>query len=117
MQQTLEPPRVSTRFHAHTCAEILLLSFPVELLGLLAMRQAPFAQLSCLCIHERNLLEARMIVTPYNQHVRLLSSEPFGCLRFQSLLGPGADIVYGIITLIVRTARCELNRKESEFEC
>jgi hypothetical protein len=27
---------------------------------------------------ERNLLEARMIVTPYNQHVRLLSSEPFG---------------------------------------
>jgi hypothetical protein len=25
-----------------------------------------------------NLLEARMIVTTYNQHVRLLSSEPFG---------------------------------------
>jgi hypothetical protein len=24
------------------------------------------------------LLEARMIVTTYNQHVRLLSSEPFG---------------------------------------
>jgi hypothetical protein len=24
----------------------------------------------------------------YNQHVRLLSSEPFGCLRLQSLLGP-----------------------------
>src|SRR5690242_10782303 len=31
-----------------------------------------------------------MIVTTYNQHVRLLSSEPFGCLRFQSLLGPGS---------------------------
>ena len=28
--------------------------------------------------HKRNLLEARMIVTTYNQHVRLLSSEPFG---------------------------------------
>src|SRR5579864_3022499 len=28
--------------------------------------------------YPRNLLEARMIITTYNQHVRLLSSEPFG---------------------------------------
>src|SRR5579859_6883047 len=42
------------------------------------MTEPPFAQLPGVCVHESNLLEARMIVTTYNQHVRLLSSEPFG---------------------------------------
>jgi len=41
-----------------------------------------------------------MIVATYNQHVRLLSSEPFGGWRFQSLLGPRSRHCYGIITLI-----------------
>src|SRR3954462_13060020 len=42
------------------------------------MRQASFAQFTCVSIDASNLLEARMIITSYNQHVRLLSSEPFG---------------------------------------
>src|SRR5579862_1126274 len=42
------------------------------------MRQPMFAQFPGIGIDARNLLEARMIITPYNQHVRLLSSEPFG---------------------------------------
>src|SRR4051794_32608540 len=42
------------------------------------MRQASFAQFTCVSIDVSNLLEARMIITSYNQHVRLLSSEPFG---------------------------------------
>src|ERR1051326_4846496 len=42
------------------------------------MRQPSFAALPCFLVHKGNLLEARMIVTTYNQHVRLLSSEPFG---------------------------------------
>src|ERR1700757_295891 len=42
------------------------------------MPQAPFAQFPRACIDESNLLKARMIIAPYNQHVRLLSSEPFG---------------------------------------
>src|SRR5579864_3562094 len=42
------------------------------------MTEPPFAQFPGVCVHESNLLEARMIVTTYNQHVRLLSSEPFG---------------------------------------
>src|SRR5690348_395404 len=42
------------------------------------MRQAAFPQFTRVCIDERNLLKARMIITTYNQHVRLLSSEPFG---------------------------------------
>jgi hypothetical protein len=49
-----------------------------ELVGFFAMQQTSFAQFTGFRIHEGNLLEARMIVTPYNQHVRLLSSEPFG---------------------------------------
>jgi len=51
------------------------------------MNQASFPEFTGFGIDKRNLLEARMIITAYNQHVRLLSSEPFGCLRFQSLLG------------------------------
>src|SRR3954451_13013891 len=65
------------------------------------MRQAPFAQFTCVGIDVSNLLEARMIITTYNQHVRLLSSEPFGWLVCASKVfsGLGADIVYGIIAL------------------
>ena len=40
--------------------------------------QASFPELTAFGIYVCNLLEARMIVTTYNQHVRLLSSEPFG---------------------------------------
>src|ERR1700747_2354264 len=80
MQQTLEPARVSARLDAHSCGYILLLQLPVKLLGLLAMCQASFAQFPRVGIDASNLLEARMIVTTYNQHVRLLSSEPFGWL-------------------------------------
>ena len=36
------------------------------------------SQFSRVCIDQRNLLEARMVITTYNQHVRLLSYEPFG---------------------------------------
>src|SRR5689334_3795824 len=37
-----------------------------------------FAQFPRVGIHASNLLKARMIITTYNEHVRLLSSEPFG---------------------------------------
>src|SRR3954447_20957203 len=76
-----------------------LAEFPVKLLGFFPVSQPPFAALPGFCVHKSNLLEARMIVTTYNQHVRLLSSEPFVGLRLQSLLGPGSRHCYGIITL------------------
>src|SRR5205807_3646308 len=70
----------------------------VELLRFFAMSQTSFAALTVFCIHPRNLLEARMIITTYNQHVRLLSSEPFGWFAPpKSTRATGADIVYGII--------------------
>jgi len=49
------------------------------------------------CVHQCNLLEARMIVTIYNQQARLPPSPLVG-LRLQSLLGPGRRHCYGIIT-------------------
>src|SRR5215467_4761714 len=75
------PPRTSASvrgLHPHSHREVSLLQYSIEGFGLLAMCQAVFAQFTCIGIDARNLLEARMVITPYNQHVRLLSSEPFG---------------------------------------
>src|SRR5207248_2936145 len=49
----------------------------VELLGLFLVSQAGFAEFASIGVHIGNLLEARVIVTTYNDHVRLLSPEPF----------------------------------------
>src|SRR5215469_5956900 len=56
-----------------------LFQFPVKLLRLFPMSESLFAQFTCVRVDKRDLLHARMIVTNYNQHVRLLFSEPFGC--------------------------------------
>jgi hypothetical protein len=50
----------------------------VKLLGFFAVTQPPFAALPGFCVYKCNLLKARMIVTTYNQHIGLLSPEPFG---------------------------------------
>src|SRR3984957_19422332 len=76
VQQSLKPACVPAGLHPH--AHTPLFQPPVKLLGLVKVSQPPFATLTCFRIHKCNLLEARMIVTTYNQHVRLLSSEPFG---------------------------------------
>src|SRR6202051_840370 len=68
---------MSAGFHPYP-HQVLLFQLPIELFGFFAMSQASFAEFTTFRIHECNLLEARMIVTSYNQHVRLLSSEPFG---------------------------------------
>src|SRR5947208_14518222 len=69
---------MSAGFHSHTHCYVSLFEFAVELLRFFRVNQASFPELTCLRIYVCNLLEARMIVTTYNQHVRLLSSEPFG---------------------------------------
>src|SRR6201999_4666593 len=75
-QQTLKPACVSAGFHPPSHAPPL--ECAVKLFGFFAVTQPPFAHLIGFCVHQCNLLEARMIVTTYNQHVRLLSTEPFG---------------------------------------
>src|SRR6266550_686066 len=89
---------MSAGFHSHTHCYVSLFEFAVELLRFFRVNQASFTELTCLSIYVCNLLEARMIVTTYNQHVRLLSSEPFGWFAPPSLLGPGSRHCYGIIT-------------------
>src|SRR5258707_14791733 len=69
---------MSAGFHSHTHCYVSLFEFAVELLRFFWVNQASFPELTAFGIYVCNLLEARMIVTTYNQHVRLLSSEPFG---------------------------------------
>src|SRR5579864_1403176 len=78
LQQPLEPARVPAGFHPYPRLPTLLLQVAIELLRFFAVQQAQLAQLARVGFYQCNLLEARMIITPYNQHVRLLSSEPFG---------------------------------------
>src|SRR5712691_58539 len=69
------------------------LELAVELLRFLAVPQSPFVQFTCVCIYKRDLLEARVIVTTYNDHVRLLSPEPWLVSATKVYSGVGADIV------------------------
>ena len=95
VQQTLEPARVSAGFHAHAHCHGALAEFAVELLGLFLVPQACFAQFARVAVYVRNLLEARVLVTSYNDHVRLLFSRAFlvGFSTHQLYSGRGADIV------------------------
>src|SRR5947207_6698862 len=77
VQQTLEPARVPAGFHAYPHGHAALAELVVELLGLFLVSQAGFAEFASIGVHIGNLLEARVIVTTYNDHVRLLSPEPF----------------------------------------
>jgi len=77
-QQTLEPARMPTGFHAHTHSHAALAEFVLELLGLFLVSQPCLAEFLRVGVHVRNLLEDRVIITTYNDHVRLLSPEPFG---------------------------------------
>src|SRR5215469_4711888 len=70
-QHPLEPLRVPGCFHAHADR---LLQLSVKLLRLtVAVVESAFDEFASFRVHHRNLLEARMKITPYNQHTRLLS--------------------------------------------
>src|SRR5713226_9479501 len=89
-----------TGFHAHAHCQAAGSEALIELLGLLLVSQAFFAEIACVGVHVRNLLEARVIITTYNDHVRLLSPEPsWLALAPPTLLGSGSRHCYGIITL------------------
>src|SRR6266581_504728 len=66
-----------TGFHPNPHFFSAHLELAVELLRFLAVSQFPFVPLTRVRIDKRNLLEARVIVTTYNDHVRLLSPEPW----------------------------------------
>src|SRR5712692_2832708 len=100
-----------TGFHAHAHCQAAGSEALIELLGLLLVSQAFFAEIACVGVHVRNLLEARVIITTYNDHVRLLSPEPsWLALAPPTLLGSGSRHCYGIITPTTPQPGCERKR-------
>src|SRR5262249_51508779 len=63
------------------------------------MCQSLFLELTCLRVHKSNLLKARVIITTYNDHVRLLPPEPWLVCTTKAYSGLGADIVMESISL------------------
>src|SRR5206468_3605765 len=77
-QQPLEPARVSTGFDPYPYPHSAPLQLAIKAFGFAcAVLQRLLAILSALLVQPRNLLHARVIITSYNQHVRLLSPEPW----------------------------------------
>src|SRR5258708_38343695 len=77
-QQSLEPARMPTGccpptpFHSWCC------EVTVELFRCLRVLQSPLSKFSSVHLHKRNFLQARAVVTSYNDQLRLLSPEPIG---------------------------------------
>src|SRR6185312_16773997 len=91
-QQLLEPARVAGGLDSHPHGPV---QPRVKLLRLsVAMLQATFNQLARLLIQHRDLLVARMQITPYNLHVLGSFPPSLGSLSKPSLPGgTGADTV------------------------
>jgi hypothetical protein len=87
-EQPLKPACLSTGFHPHSHLHSLGRELAIKLFRFLTVLQSPFLELPTVAIHKRNLLKARVVICSYNDHVRLLISEPFGWIQHhQSLLG------------------------------
>src|SRR5437899_12733446 len=91
-----------TGFHPNTHFFSAHLELAVELLRFLAVPQFPLVPFTRVRIDKRNLLEAWVIVTTYNDHVRLLSPEPWLASATKVYSGMGADIVMESFTIAYR---------------
>src|SRR6202163_2482966 len=83
-------------FHSYTHLHPLCRQITVTFLRSLAVLQSPLLQFPGIGIHKSNLLEARMIVTPYNNHVGSFLPGLGWFQHHQSLLGRGSRHCYGI---------------------
>ena len=92
-QQSFKPACMPTGFHPHAHLHSLGREIAIELLRFLAVLQSPLPAFASFGIHKRNLLEARVVITTYNHHVRLLSPEPWLVGTTKVYSGLGADIV------------------------
>src|SRR5580765_2648508 len=107
---------MTTRFHAYAHFVSGFCPSAIKLLGLFPVLQSSFLDFPRLDIDERNLLEARVIITTYNQHVRLLSPEPWLVGTTKVYSGLGADIVMESLHSSSKTDPCERDWKQSKFE-
>src|SRR5881227_1743826 len=97
-----------TGFHPDTHFFSAHLELAVELLRFLAVPQSPLVPFTRVRIDKRNLLEARVIVTTYNDHVRLLSPEPWLVSATKVYSGLGADIVMESLRSLIGRERHQL---------
>src|SRR5450631_160759 len=67
-QQSLEPARMSTGFHAHAHFLSLGHQVTVELLRPVRVLQSPLLQFPGFGIHKSNLLKGRVVICSYNDH-------------------------------------------------
>src|SRR5207245_3455334 len=98
-----------TGFHPNPHFFSAHLELAVELLRFLAVPQFPFVQFPRVRIDKRNLLEARVIVTTYNDHVRLLSPEPWLVRATKVYSGVGDVLVHA--SLISMTDSYDMGRR------
>src|SRR5215467_12801956 len=103
-QQSLEPPRLPARFHPQPYLHSSHSKLAIELLRWLAMLQASLLELSRVGVDPCNLLNPRVIIATYNDHLRLLSPGPWLVRTTKAYSGVGADIVMESITPTSRPA-------------
>ena|SRR5205807_7188826 len=83
-------------------------------LSLIALSRILRVEATSVRIDKRNLLEARVIVTTYNDHVRLLSPEPWLVSATKVYSGVGADIVMESLHQLCGCFRNPLNAMASK---
>src|SRR5215469_9827289 len=91
LQESLEPARMRTGFHAHAHLFSLGRKAAIKPFRPLAVFQALLSAISCFGVHKRNLLEARVIIASYNDHCRLLSTRALwlvGATKFTRVQEP-----------------------------
>src|SRR5579863_1549486 len=107
-QQSLEPARMPTGFHAQAHLLSLGREIAVELLRSLRVLQSPLLQFPRFGIHKSNLLKGRVVICSYNDHRSAPFSRAFwlaSTAKFTRV--QGADIVMESITLTDPTTGCE----------
>src|ERR1039458_6550654 len=79
-QQSLEPASLPAGFHSHTNLHPLCRQITVEFLSFLAVLQSPLSAVAGGDVHKSNLLEGRVIIASYNQHIGSFLPSLFGWL-------------------------------------
>src|SRR6201987_2784788 len=92
-QQSFKPPRLPARFHPQPYLHSSDGKLAIKLLRLLPMLQSSLLELASLAVHKSNLLNSRVIIATYNDHLRLLSPGPWLVSTTKAYSGVGADIV------------------------
>src|SRR5215470_5530337 len=93
-----------TGLHAHAHLFSLGREVAIKLFRPVAVFQALLSAISRFGIHKRNLLEARVIISSYNDHCRLLSTRAF-------LVGKRHQVYSGVWEPALLCAQCDLAPK------